>query len=139
MPTLIAALRRDFEGYEHIRGYLLRAPKYGNDDPAADRHVDRIMSIFAHALSKYRNTRGGPYWAGFYSVTAHKAFGETTGALEQMLTKVSDFYDSEVKATVDGLTSLIEPLLIAVMGLIVGGIVIALFMPILQLSSLVQG
>ena len=81
MPTLITALRRDFEGYEVIRGYLLRAPKYGNDDPAADRHVDRIMGIFARALSKYRNTRGGPYWAGFYSVTAHKAFGETTGAL----------------------------------------------------------
>ena len=52
--------------------------------------------------------------------------------------KISDFYDSEVKATVDGLTSLIEPLLIGMMGLVVGGIVIALFMPILQLSSLVS-
>jgi type IV pilus assembly protein PilC len=72
-------------------------------------------------------------------VTRMIGIGEKTGALEQMLTKVSDFYDSEVKATVDGLTSLIEPLLIAVMGVIVGGIVIALFMPILQLSSLVQG
>ncbi len=72
-------------------------------------------------------------------VTRMIGIGEKTGALEQMLTKVSDFFDSEVKATVDGLTSLIEPLLIAVMGLVVGGIVIALFMPILQLSSLVQG
>jgi type IV pilus assembly protein PilC len=43
-----------------------------------------------------------------------------------------------VRATVDGLTSLIEPILIMMMGIVVGGIVVALFMPILQLSSLVQ-
>jgi type IV pilus assembly protein PilC len=55
-----------------------------------------------------------------------------------MLEKISDFYDSEVKATVDSLTSLIEPLLIMMMGLVVGGIVIALFMPILGLSSLIS-
>lgn len=71
-------------------------------------------------------------------VTRMIAVGEKTGALELMLMKISDFYDSEVKATVDGLTSLIEPLLIGMMGLVVGGIVIALFMPILQLSSLVS-
>lgn len=71
-------------------------------------------------------------------VTRMIAVGEKTGALEQMLQKISDFYDSEVKATVDGLTSLIEPILIMMMGLVVGSIVVALFMPILQLSSLVQ-
>jgi len=52
-----------------------------------------------------------------------------------MLEKIADYYDSEVKATVDALTSLIEPLLIMVMGIIVGGIVIALFMPSLQIST----
>ena len=71
-------------------------------------------------------------------VTRMIGVGEKTGALEQMLAKISDFYDSEVKAAVDGLTSLIEPILILMMGVVVGGIVIALFMPILQLSSLVQ-
>ncbi len=71
-------------------------------------------------------------------VTRMIGVGEKTGALEQMLSKISDFYDSEVRAAVDGLTSLIEPILIMMMGIIVGGIVIALFMPILQLSSLVQ-
>jgi type IV pilus assembly protein PilC len=70
-------------------------------------------------------------------VTRMIGVGEKTGALEQMLSKIADFYDSEVKAAVDGLTSLIEPLLIGLMGIIVGGIVIALFMPILGLSSLV--
>lgn len=71
-------------------------------------------------------------------VTRMIAVGEKTGALEQMLMKISDFYDSEVRAMVDQMTSLIEPLLIGMMGLVVGGIVIALFMPILQLSSLVS-
>ncbi len=71
-------------------------------------------------------------------VTRMISVGEKTGALEIMLEKIADFYDSEVKATVDSLTSLIEPILIMLMGLIVGGIVIALFMPILQISSLVS-
>lgn len=71
-------------------------------------------------------------------VTRMIAVGEKTGALETMLMKISDFYDSEVRAKVDGLTSLIEPLLIGMMGLVVGSIVVALFMPILQLSQLVQ-
>lgn len=71
-------------------------------------------------------------------VTRMIAVGEKTGALEGMLMKISDFYDSEVRAKVDGLTSLIEPLLIAMMGLVVGSIVVALFLPILQLSSLVS-
>ena len=70
-------------------------------------------------------------------VTRMIAVGEKTGALETMLMKISDFYDSEVRAMVDQLTSLIEPLLIGLMGLVVGLIVIALFMPILQLSQLV--
>lgn len=71
-------------------------------------------------------------------VTRMIAVGEKTGALETMLMKISDFYDSEVRAKVDTLTSLIEPLLIGLMGLVVGSIVVALFMPILKLSSLVQ-
>ncbi len=71
-------------------------------------------------------------------VTRMIGVGEKTGALEQMLSKISDFYDSEVRAAVDSLTSLIEPILIMMMGIVVGGIVIALFMPILQLSSLIQ-
>ncbi|MBI1318536.1 MAG: type II secretion system F family protein [Candidatus Hydrogenedens sp.] len=71
-------------------------------------------------------------------VTRMIAVGEKTGALEIMLMKISDFYDSEVRALVDSLTSLIEPILIGLMGIVVGGIVIALFMPILMLSSLVS-
>jgi len=71
-------------------------------------------------------------------VTRMIGVGEKTGALEGMLMKISDFYDSEVKATVDSLTSLIEPILIGFMGLVVGGIIIALFMPILELPQLIN-
>jgi len=66
------------------------------------------------------------------------AVGEETGAVDNMLEKVADFYDSEVDATVQSLTSLIEPLLIAVLGAVVGGILISLYLPMFQLINLIQ-
>ena len=61
--------------------------------------------------------------------------GERAGALEQLLEKISEFYDQQVEAEVKGLTSMIEPLLIAVMGIVVGGIVLAVFLPIMKLQE----
>ncbi len=61
--------------------------------------------------------------------------GEETGALEQMLQKVADFYDVEVETMVASLTSLLEPLLIIFMGVIVGAMVISLYLPIFQLAT----
>ena len=66
------------------------------------------------------------------------AVGEDTGALDSMLDKVADFYDQEVEATTDALTSLIEPLMIAVLGAIVGGMIVALYMPIFGVFDLIQ-
>ena len=66
------------------------------------------------------------------------AVGEETGALEVMLAKVADFYDQEVEAAVASLTSLIEPILIAVMGAAVGGMVVALYMPLFNIINLVK-
>ncbi len=66
------------------------------------------------------------------------AVGEETGALDTMLEKVGDFYDSEVESMVEGLTSLIEPLLIVVLGATVGGMLIALYMPMFNIVNLVQ-
>lgn len=63
--------------------------------------------------------------------------GERTGALEVLLEKVSDFYDEQVDAAVESLTSIIEPVMIGLMGIIVGGIVVAIFLPILQMSQAV--
>jgi type IV pilus assembly protein PilC len=70
-------------------------------------------------------------------VTRMIAVGEKTGELEKMLTKIADFYESEVDAAITALTSLIEPMVIAVLGLVIGSIVIALFMPIFKISTLV--
>jgi type IV pilus assembly protein PilC len=64
--------------------------------------------------------------------------GERTGALEGMLTKIADFYEDQVNAAVAGLTSLIEPLLIVVLGLIVGFIVISMFMPMFKMIELIS-
>ena len=66
------------------------------------------------------------------------AVGEDTGALDEMLEKIAEFYDQEVEATTDALTSIIEPLMIAVLGGIVGFMVIALYMPIFSIFDLIQ-
>jgi type IV pilus assembly protein PilC len=66
------------------------------------------------------------------------AVGEETGALDAMLNKVADFYDEEVSTAVEGLTSLIEPLMMATLGVVVGGIVIALYLPMFQVITLVK-
>jgi type IV pilus assembly protein PilC len=65
--------------------------------------------------------------------------GEETGALDDMLTRIADFYDDEVDTAVDSLTSLIEPIMIVVMGSIVGGMVIAMYLPMFKLINVVAG
>jgi type IV pilus assembly protein PilC len=68
------------------------------------------------------------------------AIGERSGALEVLLEKIAEFYDSQVKAQIKALTSLIEPLLISFMGIIVGGVVLSVFLPILDIvGKLGQG
>jgi type IV pilus assembly protein PilC len=62
--------------------------------------------------------------------------GEQTGQLEKMLSKIADFYDEQVDAAVAGMTSMIEPLVIAFLGIIIGGIVISLFLPIFKITEL---
>ena len=64
--------------------------------------------------------------------------GEETGNLETMLTKIADFYDTEVDTAVKAMTSLIEPVIICVMGVVIGSIVICMFLPIFQRSSLID-
>jgi len=65
--------------------------------------------------------------------------GEDAGSLEVMLTKIADFYDDEVQAMTEALTSLIEPLLIAFLGVVIGGMVVALYMPIFSIATAVNG
>ncbi len=72
-------------------------------------------------------------------VTRMISIGEKSGSLENLLTKISEFYDQQVSAAVKSLTSMIEPLLIGVMGGVVGGIVLAIFMPIFKIQSQLAG
>ena len=65
--------------------------------------------------------------------------GEATGALDEMLTKIADFYEEEVDTAVAGLLTLLEPIMIAFLGVIVGGIVIAMYLPIFDLISKMSG
>ena len=65
--------------------------------------------------------------------------GEQTGALDEMLTKIAVFYESEVDTAVDTLTSIIEPVMIVVMGGIVGGMVVAMYLPMFKLITVVAG
>ena len=66
------------------------------------------------------------------------AVGEDTGALDAMLAKISAFYDQEVEATTEQLTALIEPIMIAILGGIVGSMIIALYMPIFKIFDLIK-
>ncbi|CAM2942378.1 type II secretion system F family protein [Rariglobus hedericola] len=65
--------------------------------------------------------------------------GESTGNVDGMMNKIADFYDTESEATVASLTSLIEPMLIVFLGVVVGGIVMAMFLPIFQLGAVAGG
>ncbi len=67
------------------------------------------------------------------------AIGEKTGSLEALLEKIAEFYDGQVKAAIKSLTSLIEPILISFMGVIVGGVVLSVFLPILDVVGALGG
>jgi type IV pilus assembly protein PilC len=64
--------------------------------------------------------------------------GEATGALDTMLTKIADFYDDEVDTAVEGLTSMLEPAIMAFLGVVVGGLVIAMYLPIFEMAGKVN-
>jgi type IV pilus assembly protein PilC len=65
------------------------------------------------------------------------AVGEATGSLDSMLTKIADFYDDEVEAAVAAMTSMLEPLLMVFLGGLVGGMIVAMYLPIFQLGNVV--
>ncbi|MDD5135863.1 MAG: type II secretion system F family protein [Candidatus Omnitrophica bacterium] len=72
-------------------------------------------------------------------VTRMVSVGEQTGELEKMLSKIADFYDEQVDAAVSSLTSMMEPFIIAFLGIVIGSIVICMFLPIFKITSIVSG
>ncbi|HEY9469858.1 MAG TPA: type II secretion system F family protein [Propionibacteriaceae bacterium] len=71
-------------------------------------------------------------------VTQMIAVGEDAGALEQMLSKIADFYDDEVQSSTEQLTAMIEPLMIAFLGVVIGGMIVALYLPIFNIFTLIK-
>jgi type IV pilus assembly protein PilC len=128
--------------------YKLRAPVFGqlaHKTALAETAGNAVVAeaaIDAQAAVKSGESLARPLEAHPVfppMVTQMIAVGEETGALDEMLEKIADFYDAEVEATVDALTSLIEPLLIVVMGVAVGGMVIALYMPMFSIIGKLDG
>jgi type IV pilus assembly protein PilC len=64
--------------------------------------------------------------------------GEQTGKIDNMLERVSDFLDEEIETTLSGLTALIEPILIVVLGVVIGGMVICMFLPIFKMPEIIN-
>jgi len=116
-------------------------PILGALEIVADTSGNRIISDAV--MSARENVRQGDGLMGPLAesavfppmVTRMVGIGEKTGSLEVLLEKISEFYDDQVRATVTQLTSLIEPIMIAVMGLIVGTIVLSVFLPIFELQK----
>ncbi len=67
------------------------------------------------------------------------AIGEESGALDSMLSKVADFFEREVDDAVDALASMMEPLIMVVLGVLIGGLVIAMYLPIFKMGQIVGG
>jgi type IV pilus assembly protein PilC len=70
-------------------------------------------------------------------VTQMVSIGEESGALDSMLSKVADFFEAEVDDAVDALTSLMEPMIMVVLGVLIGGMVIAMYLPIFKIGQAV--
>ena len=70
-------------------------------------------------------------------VTQMIAIGEESGAVDEMLSKIATIYEGEVDDMVDGLTSLLEPMIMAVLGVVIGGLIVAMYLPIFQMGNVV--
>jgi type IV pilus assembly protein PilC len=108
---------------------------------AGNRVVENAVVATRESISQ-GNTIAEPLKAsGVFPpmVTSMIAVGEQTGALDEMLEKIATFYDSEVDTAVDALTAIIEPVMIVVMGTVVGGMLIAMYLPMFKLVSVVAG
>lgn len=102
--------------------------------------------VFRNAVGKIRNDVSSGVQLNFSMRTTGvfpsmaiqmTAIGEESGSLDEMLDKVASFYEDEVDNMVDNLTTLMEPLIMAVLGVLVGGLIIAMYLPIFQLGSVV--
>jgi len=110
-------------------------------ETAGNRVISNIVDEATNSV-KQGDTLSGPFakYPVFPPmVVKMMAIGERSGALDALLEKIAEFYDQQVEAEVKGLTSMIEPIMIAIMGFVVGGIVLAVFLPIFKLQETLSG
>ena len=81
LTEVARACARNFKGTQHMRAHLQKAAKFGNDQARVDELAAEVISEFEKQVSQYRNTRGGRWMAGGYSMTCHRAFGSHMAAL----------------------------------------------------------
>jgi type IV pilus assembly protein PilC len=128
LGTLIAS------GVPILEGLLITARTAGN------RVVEKAV-LHARTVVTAGGTLSEPLKSTdvFPPMVVHMiAVGENTGALDQMLAKIADFYDDEVDTAVSALTALLEPLMIVFLGIVVGGIVVAMYLPIFKMVTLIK-
>jgi type IV pilus assembly protein PilC len=121
-------------GVPILEGLLITARSAGN------RVVERTVMQARTAVTSGR-TLSEPLKGStvFPPMVVHMiSVGENTGALDQMLSKIADFYDDEVDTAVTALTSLLEPIMIVFLGVVVGGLVVAMYLPIFRLVTIMK-
>ena len=107
---------------------------------SGNARIERVIADLMASVKRGETIAGPLEKSGIFPnmVVRMIAIGEETGELEAMLNKVADFYDAQVDTAVAGLTSLIEPLIIGFLGIVIGGIVVALFLPILTMTQAIK-
>ncbi|QJA06894.1 type II secretion system F family protein [Thermosulfurimonas marina] len=108
---------------------------------SGNRVIERVVEEVRVSVSEGQSIAEPMAVSGYFPhmVTQMISVGEATGALEQMLDKVADFYEDEVDRTVDTMSTLIEPILIVFLGGIIGSIIVSLYLPIFKLASVAGG
>lgn len=108
---------------------------------AGNRVMQKAIEDTSEAISRGETIAGPLKESGVFPpmVTQMISIGEQTGALDEMLSKIADFYDDEVDSAVEALTAAIEPLMIVVMGTMVGGMLVAMYLPMFKMSEIVGG
>ena len=106
-----------------------------------NRYIESKINAMRTRIERGENFSRVAQNSGMFSelVLQMISVGEETGALDKMLDKIANFYDEEVNVAVDTLTSIIEPIMIVVMGTLVGGMVVAMYMPMFKLINVVSG
>lgn len=108
---------------------------------SGNKQIENAIELAAMRIREGKNIEEPLRKSGMFPAMAVKmiAVGEKSGRLEEMLEKISSYYDEQVTTMVAGLANLIEPLMIALLGILIGGIVLCMFLPIFRLSAIVGG